>query len=119
MRFDTVLKTLALPAAATVNESPAAGAPLTVTCTPSKAMVPGLVYVPEVTTPALLVTWYAVGLVNEMVYVPGTHAAGLVTLPASIDPVPVLVAPAAVVNVPLPAGLFMNTEAPVSPAEMR
>ena len=43
MRFERVLKALALPAGATVNLSPLAGVPLTVTCTPSKAIVPGLV----------------------------------------------------------------------------
>ena len=56
---------------------------------------------------------------NEIVYVSGTQAERFVTLPASMDAVPVLPAAAAVVNVPLPAGMFMNTEAPVSPPEMR
>ena len=53
-----------------------------------------------------------------MLYVPGTHAAAFVTLPASIDAVPVLPEAAAVAKVPLPAGMFMNTEAPESPPEI-
>ncbi len=48
----------------------------------------------------------------------GTHALGSVTLPPPIEPVPVLVAAADVVNVPLPLTMFMNAALPVSPAEM-
>ena len=41
----------------------------------------------------------------------------MTTLPVSIVPLPVLAAPAAVVNVPLPAGMFMKTESPASPED--
>jgi len=49
---------------------------------------------------------------------PTVPAAGFVTLPGSIEALPVLAAAAAVVKVPLPAGMFMNTELPESPAEI-
>src|SRR6266850_2953536 len=76
IRLESVLKALALPAFATVNESPAAGVPVIGTWMPLKAIEsPSAKAVPVLTTaPALLVTEYAVGLVNEMVYVSGTHA---------------------------------------------
>jgi len=46
--------------------------------------------------------------------VSGTQAAALETVPTPIEPVPVFAAAPLVVNVPLPAGMFMKTAAPVS-----
>ena len=62
-------------------------------------------------------TWYWVALVNEILYVPGTHVLGLLTTVADAAPVPVLAA-AAVVCIEEAAaiwvGLVSRTERPAA-----